>query len=150
MTETGREPCLLCAQEDAEHADVVFRDKQWAAEIVPGYEIPGWIILRARRHAERITGLADAELATLGYRARDLVAAVSDVCRTPVTYLLVFGENYPHFHVLITPRDETVPADRRAGDILRLRLERNDRATARALIPAIRDAYAARAAVNVS
>jgi len=150
MTDTGREPCLLCAQEDADHADVVFRDKEWGAEIVPGYEVPGWIILRARRHAERITGLADAELATFGYRARDLVAAVGDVCRAPVTYLLVFGENYPHFHLLVAPRDDTVPADRRAGDILRLRLERNDQTAARALIPAIRDAYTARAAVNVS
>jgi diadenosine tetraphosphate (Ap4A) HIT family hydrolase len=69
--------CLLCAMEQADEQVVVFRDPLWAAEIVPGYEVPGWFILRARRHAERITGLDPDELSTLGFRARDLVAAVT-------------------------------------------------------------------------
>ncbi|MBL7486839.1 hypothetical protein I6A60_18165 [Frankia sp. AgB1.9] len=134
--------CLLCATEDAEDASVVFRDELWAAEIVPGYEVPGWIILRARRHAERITGLSDEELDSFGRRARDLVAAVSEVMDAPSTYLLVFGENYPHFHVLVAPRGAHVPSDRRAGDILKLRLESADALAARALVPALRAALA--------
>jgi diadenosine tetraphosphate (Ap4A) HIT family hydrolase len=102
MTEAGG--CLLCAMEQADEQAVVFRDPLWAAEVVPGYDVPGWFILRARRHAERITGLDPDELSTLGLRARDLVAAVTEVTGAPATYLMVFGENYPHFHVLVAAR----------------------------------------------
>ncbi len=143
MTEHQRpDDCLLCETEDADESCVVFRDEHWAAEIVTGYEVPGWVILRVRRHAERITGLDDEELGGLAHRARDLTAAVAEVMGAPATYLLVFGENYPHFHVLVAPRGEDVPLDRRAGDILRLRAEWADPVAARQLVPALRNAYA--------
>ena len=134
--------CLLCTMEEADETSVVFRDDLWAAEIVPGYEVPGWFILRVRRHAERLTGLGDDELDAFGYRARDLVSAVTQVTGAPATYLLVFGESYPHFHMLIAARGEQVPADRRTSDILKLRSEQADPAAARRLLPAVRAAYA--------
>ncbi len=143
MTEVLRQDdCLLCATEDADAASVVFRDPLWAAEVVPGYDVPGWVILRVRRHAERITGLSDEELDAFSYRLRDLVAAVSAVMDAPATYMLVFGENYPHFHVLVTPRGPDVPVDRRAGDILKLRGQTAHPTAARRMVPALRDAYA--------
>jgi len=141
--------CLICATEDAPADSVVFRDEHWAAEVVAGYEVPGWIILRARRHAERITALDDDELASLGFRARDLVAAVSEVMDAPATYLMVFGENYPHFHVLVAPRGDDIAPERRGGDILRLRGEAADPVAAHALVPMLRAAYAARAPGSV-
>ncbi|MEV0247422.1 hypothetical protein AB0H76_12590 [Nocardia sp. NPDC050712] len=133
--------CLLCAMERAADASIVFRDELWAGEVVPGMEVPGWIVLRARRHAERITGLSAAELDSLGHRARDLVAAVTEVTGAPATYLLVFGENHAHFHALIAARGEHIPADRRNGDILKLRADHADPAAAAELVPAIRRAY---------
>lgn len=151
MAHNGRpENCLLCTMEDAEPGSVIFRDDLWAAEVVPGYEVPGWFILRARRHAERITGLDDDELASLAFRARDLVGAVREVADAPATYLLVFGENYPHFHLLIAARNAEVPADRRGGDIMKLRLEQADPAAAMALVPAVRAAYQKLAAAQNS
>ena len=140
MTEAGG--CLLCAMERADEQAVVFRDPLWAAEVVPGYDVPGWFILRARRHAERITGLDPDELSTLGLRARDLVAAVTEVTGAPATYLMVFGENYPHFHALIAARGHDVPPELRAGNILKLRADRADLAAAGELVPAVRSAYA--------
>jgi diadenosine tetraphosphate (Ap4A) HIT family hydrolase len=134
--------CLLCTMESADETCVVFRDPLWAAEVVPGYEVPGWFILRARRHAERITGLDDDELASYGRRARDLVAAVADVTGASAIYQLVFGENYPHFHALIAARGDEVPPDLRAGNILKLRSDRADLAAAGKLVPAMRSAYA--------
>jgi len=128
--------------EDADDGVVVFRDDLWAAEVVPGYEVPGWFILRARRHAERITGLNGAELAGFARRARDLVAAVTEVTAAPATYLLVFGENYPHFHVLVAARGEDVPPELRAGNILKLRADHADLASAARLVPGVRAAYA--------
>jgi diadenosine tetraphosphate (Ap4A) HIT family hydrolase len=133
--------CLLCMMESAEDEAVVFRDDLWAAEVVPGYEVPGWIILRARRHAERITGLTAAELAGFARRIRDVIAAVTDVTGARATYLMVFGEAYPHFHALVTPRGDDVPADRRSGSILQLRADHRDLQAAAAMVPAIRAAY---------
>ena len=140
---SDEDSCLICASEAAPAEAVIFRDQHWAAEVVAGYEVPGWVILRSRRHAERITALTDDELASLGFRARDLVAAVSTVMDAPATYLMVFGENYPHFHVLVAARGADVPVERRGGDIMRLRGELADPDAAYALLPAIRAAYAA-------
>jgi diadenosine tetraphosphate (Ap4A) HIT family hydrolase len=138
--------CLLCTMEDAAESSVVFRDPLWAAEVVPGYDVPGWFILRARRHAERITGLDHDELSTFARRARDVVAAVTEVTGAPATYLLVFGENYPHFHALIAARGDDVPPESRAGSILGLRLDRADLGAAQKLVPAVQSAYARQAA----
>jgi diadenosine tetraphosphate (Ap4A) HIT family hydrolase len=149
MTAPGPDSCLLCDIEAGSEADSeagdgsnVFRDELWAADIAPGYEVPGWIFLRVRRHAKRITSLSDAELDAFGHRARDLVAAVSEVMGTPTTYLVAFGENYPHFHALVIPRDDTVEPRQRSGAIFTLRDERLDPAAAIALVPALRGAYA--------
>jgi len=133
--------CLMCRLEENPGDALVFSDPLWAAEIVPGYDVPGWFILRARRHAERITGLDEAELATFGARARNLVAAVTEVTGAPATYLLSFGENYTHFHALIAARGADVPADRRNGDILKLRADHADPAEAALLLPGVRSAY---------
>ncbi|MFC8448126.1 hypothetical protein [Kitasatospora sp. NPDC057223] len=133
--------CFMCGLEQNEDRSVVFRDSLWSGERVPGYDVPGWFVLRVRRHAERITGLDEAELASFGRRARDLVAAVTEVTGAPATYLMVFGENHPHFHVLVTPRGEDVPADRRSGNILRLGAEQADPESAARLVPAVRRAY---------
>ena len=142
MSAAAEGECLICATEDAPEGAVVFRDDLWAAEVVPGYEVPGWVFLRARRHAELLTGLDPSELATLGFRARDLVAAMAEVTGAPAVYLLGFGENYRHFHMLITARGADVPPDRRTCEILKLRGERLDRAVSLSLVPALRSAYA--------
>src|SRR6201986_4676144 len=122
-------------------AAVVFRDELWAAEVAPGYEVPGWFFLRVRRHAERLTGLDDAELSALGHRARDLVAAVTDPPAAPATYLLHFGENYRHFHALVAARGADIPAAQRGGSILGLRPGHVNIAAAIALVPGVRAAY---------
>ncbi len=139
----ARDPagCLLCDMEAATDDRVVFRDERWAAEVISGYDVPGWVVLRVRRHAERLAGLDEHELATFGVRARDVSAAVGEATGAATTYLMVFGENHRHFHALIAARGDDVPEDRRSGDLLKLRLERADPAAAVALIPTMRAAY---------
>ena len=142
MTGTGAAAgCLLCEMEQAAPDAVVFRDELWAAEIAPGYEVPGWYFLRVRRHAELLTGLDDAELGTFGRRAAGLVAAVTAATGAPATYLLHFGENYRHFHALIAARGADIPAGLRGGNILQLLPGHVDTAAAVALAPAVRAAY---------
>ena len=133
--------CLPCELEQAAPGAVVFRDELWAAEVAPGYEVPGWFFLRVRRHAELLTGLDDAELSALGHRAAGLVAAVTEATGAPATYLLHFGENYRHFHALVAARGADIPAAQRGGNILGLRPGHVDLEAATALVPGVRAAY---------
>lgn len=133
--------CLICTMDDADESVVVFRDDLWAAEIVPGYEVPGWFVLRVRRHAERILGLDDEELDTVGRRTRDLVAAVTEVTGAPTVYQMVYSEANPHYHVLVAARGDDVPPESRTGFILGLREARRDPAAAALLVPEVRAAY---------
>ena len=134
--------CLPCAMEDLPAESVVFRDDLWAAEIGPGMEVPGWYLLRTRRHAERVTGLSDAEVDVLGRRVRTLVAAVSEATGAPAVSQMVFGETHRHFHVVIAARADDVAADRRSANILKLLDEGHvDPESARDLVPKVRAAW---------
>lgn len=133
--------CLICSMETVDDACRVFLDQHWAAEVPPGYEVPGWFFLRARRHAERLTGLDDAEVATFGRRAQDLVAAVEEVTGAPAVYLLSFGENYTHFHALVAARGAEIPPAQRGGALLQLVSDSRDLAAAEGLARRVRTAY---------
>jgi diadenosine tetraphosphate (Ap4A) HIT family hydrolase len=133
--------CLPCQGEQVEPAAVVFRDDLWACEILPGYDVPGWLVLRVRRHALRISSLTAEELATYGRRAREVIGAVGEVTGAPATYLLTFGEANPHFHSLIAARGAEVPPEHRLGGLLAQRTAMIDRPAALALVPAIAAAY---------
>jgi len=136
----GRD-CLICSMEETDPAARVFADELWAAEVAPGYEVPGWFFLRARRHAERLTGLDEAETATFGRHAHDLVRAVERVTGAPAVYLLSFGENYRHFHALVAARGEAVPPELRGYGLINLLAENRDVPAARALAGDVRLAY---------
>ena len=133
--------CLICSMEESDPAARVFLDELWAAEVAPGYEVPGWFFLRARRHAEKLTGLDAAETATFGRRAHDLVSAVEQVTGAPAVYLLSFGENYLHFHALVAARGERVPPEVRGWGLLQLLAEGRDGPAAHALAGDVRRAY---------
>jgi diadenosine tetraphosphate (Ap4A) HIT family hydrolase len=135
------EHCLICSTEDADAAAVVFRDDLWACEIVDGFEVPGWFFLRARRHALGWPELSAAELESFGGRTRDIVGAIGEATGARATYLMNFGEAYPHFHCVITARGDDVPPELRSGNILQLRRHHVDREAALALVPAVRAAY---------
>ena len=83
------------------------------------------------------------ELVSFGPRAHDLIAAVGGVTKAPTTYVMILGESFAHFHVLIAAGGLDVAEDRRTGDILKFRLENADSDAALALIPAVRSADAA-------
>ena len=133
--------CLICSMEESSTHSRVFIDEHWAAEVAPGYEVPGWFFLRARRHAVKLTGLNDAEVATFGRRAHDLVSAVEKATGAPAVYLLSFGENYTHFHALVAARGEQIPPAQRGRALLGLLTDGKDPAAAEALVPLVRAAY---------
>lgn len=134
--------CLICSLDQGPDTTRVFRDELWAAEVAPGYEVPGWFFLRARRHTELITGLDDRELQTLGIRARDLTQAVAEVTGAEAVYCMSFGENYRHYHALVTARAASVPAEHRGGRIVGMLPNAVDRAAALKLVHPASVAYA--------
>lgn len=133
--------CLICSMEESRPSARVFLDDLWAAEVAPGYEVPGWFFLRARRHAEKLTGLDDAEVATFGRHAQDLVSAVEEATGAPAVYLLSFGESYEHFHALVAARGEEIPLEQRGGALLQRAGTSRDPAAAAGLVPHVRAAY---------
>jgi diadenosine tetraphosphate (Ap4A) HIT family hydrolase len=138
---TDVEHCLICATEDADESAVIFRDDLWACEVVAGYEVPGWYFLRARRHALGWQELTDEELDSFGRHARDTIEAVGAATGARATYIVNFGESYPHFHCLVMARGDDVPPESRGGFIVGLRKDRLDRPAALALVPTVRAAY---------
>ncbi len=135
--------CLICHLDEAPDEAIVFRDEDWACEIAPGFEVPGWYFLRLRRHALGWAGLEWPELTTFGPVVQDLMGALGQAFGAPACYLMTFGEAYPHFHAVVTVRTEDVPPESRSGNILALRADRVDREAAVAHVPAVRAALAA-------
>lgn len=133
--------CLICSMEDSDRSARIFSDDLWAAEVAPGYEVPGWFFLRARRHAEKLSGLDDAEAATFGSRAHELVTAVERATGAPAVYLLSFGETYRHFHALVTARGEDVPPQQRGAAVTGLLAQHRDRPAALLVADRVRSAY---------
>ena len=135
--------CLICHLDEAPDEMVVFRDEDWACEIAPGFEVPGWYFLRLRRHALGWAELQRPELTAFGPVVQDLMGALDQAFGAPACYLMTFGEAYPHFHAVVTVRTEDIPPESRSGNILALLATRLDRDAALARVPAVREALAA-------
>ena len=135
--------CLICHLEAAPDEAVVFRDADWACEVAPGFEVPGWYFLRLRRHALGWAELTRPELAGFGPLVAELMSALEQAFDAPARYLMTFGEAYPHFHAVVTVRTDDIPPASRSGNILALRGDRLDRDAAVALVPGVRTALAA-------
>ncbi len=136
----GVSDCLPCDLEGADAAAVAYRDDTWSCEVADGYDVPGWFILRLRRHAEGWSGPTPAELADFGPLSQRIAAAIQDVTGAPTVYFMSFGENYPHFHFLVIARDAELAPERRGAGILTLRTEHSDRDASLAVASRVRDA----------
>ncbi|MTD54320.1 DUF2746 domain-containing protein [Amycolatopsis pithecellobii] len=138
--------CVPCSLERADPSLVIFRDDLWACEIFPGFEVPGWFVVRARRHVLHMRDLDEREATTYGARLRDLTAAVSGALDVKTVYIVSFGERHPHFHSLVIGRGDDLPERHRSADILALRESLVDLAAAKAVAPAVAAAYSSRTA----
>jgi len=135
--------CLPCDLEEVAAAEIIFRDDVWSCEVADGYDVPGWYILRLRRHAEGWSGPTPEELATFGLVSQQLTAAIQAATGAPTVYFMSFGENYPHFHFLVIARDSELPAESRGAAILARRAENRDMAESLRVGEKVRSAFAA-------
>ena len=135
--------CLPCDLEDADVASVVFRDDTWSCEVAEGYDVPGWFILRLRRHAEGWSGPTVTELADFGPLSQRVAAAIQEATGAPTVYFMSFGENYPHFHFLVTARNADLAAEQRGAGILALRADHRNLDASLTVASRVRDAMPA-------
>ncbi|GAA1942569.1 hypothetical protein [Microbacterium deminutum] len=132
--------CLPCDLEQADAAAIVYRDDTWSCDVAAGYDVPGWYILRLRRHAEGWAGLSAAEAAGFGGVSQQVAAAIRDATGSPTVYFMSFGENYPHFHFLVTARPSDLAPEHRGAGILGLREAGRDLPASLAIAADVRDA----------
>jgi diadenosine tetraphosphate (Ap4A) HIT family hydrolase len=97
---------------------VLWQDDRWRLCQWEGYEVPGWLFLELRRHAEGLWSLNRQEREELG----DLLWRTSLALRKwegcEKVYAVAFGENVPHFHVLLVARTEETPPSHRGGTLV--------------------------------
>jgi diadenosine tetraphosphate (Ap4A) HIT family hydrolase len=134
--------CLPCDLEAAESSAIIYRDQSWSCEIAVGYDVPGWFILRLRRHAEGWSGPTAEELAEFGPVSQRIAAAIETATGATGVYFMSFGENYPHFHFLVIARDAELPPESRGAAILGLRAECRDLEASLAVGSRVRDVLA--------
>jgi diadenosine tetraphosphate (Ap4A) HIT family hydrolase len=113
--------CLPCDLEVAAAPSIVFRDDTWSCDVAEGYDVPGWYILRLRRHAEGWSALSPDEAAGFGAVSQQVAAAIREATGAPTVYFMSFGENYPHFHFLVIARPQGLAPEHRGAGILALR-----------------------------
>jgi diadenosine tetraphosphate (Ap4A) HIT family hydrolase len=135
--------CLPCDLEAADPAAIIYRDANWSCEIADGYDVPGWYILRLRRHAEGWSEPTAEELADFGPISQRVANAIQSATGATGVYFMSFGENYPHFHFLVIARDANLPPESRGAAILGRRATDRNAETALALGARVRDSLAA-------
>jgi len=140
------ERCGLCAYLDSSPlAGWVYEDDLWKAGIYPTNEVPGWIALVLRRHAEATSELREDEARSLGPALARLSGAIEQATGAERVYLQVYGETFRHWHVLLSARGAEIPLEHRHAAFHPHMAEYVDVPAAAAAGRRIADALAARA-----
>ena len=106
--------CAICEWLEGEPpGGWVVETEHWRAGVFPGFDVPGWLFLGMRRHAEGPMAMDGDEAATYGPTVARLTGAVQEATGAPRVYVIAYGELYPHWHCLVSPRGEDVPPDQR-------------------------------------
>jgi diadenosine tetraphosphate (Ap4A) HIT family hydrolase len=109
----------------------VYQDDRWVLGVLSGLEVPGWLVLALRRHAVEATGMDDEEAKAFGPLVAYLTEAMRTATKAERIYLLSYGENAAHWHVLLSPRGADIPPEHRHAEFWRHRSEYIDPTAAR-------------------
>ena len=140
------ETCPLCARElshDEPPGGWVLRTGLWSAGVMEGFEVPGWLFLQLRRHAEGPMAMASDEAAEMGGLLVDLTGAIQAVTGAEKVYVVAWGEAFPHFHLLLHPRMPAAPPEHKGPALFAARDELRDVATSTAIAAQLRAALSA-------
>ena len=96
--------CRLSSGEEEPPGGWVYRDERWFACVLPGYEVPGWLAVGLRQHAEGLDQLDPSEAGAFGVVVQRVAHAIRQVTPAERLYLVGFGEEYPHVHFMLAAR----------------------------------------------
>ena len=110
--------CKVCElEEHPPEGGWWWQDEHWSVGPHLTTQAPGWTVAYLRRHAPGLTDMTQAELESMGpalARAAGAIEAETDAERV---YLVLFGENIPHVHVVLIPRGADVPPEHRSSKL---------------------------------
>lgn len=111
--------CELVTRRDGGTAplwDSIFRTRYWDVVHHFDTELPGWLVLVARRHIATVAELSEAEASEMGILIRKISLALKQVTDCQKTYVMQFADHpqHPHVHIHIAPRMKDQP-DARGG-----------------------------------
>jgi diadenosine tetraphosphate (Ap4A) HIT family hydrolase len=114
-TDNHRHVCetLRAAQDET----LIHRDELWTATL--SGDVPGWVMLIANRHSDDwLWGLTPEESTSLGPMLVRLSSVTRQVTNAERIYLMSFGENTQHFHLLLLSRFADTSMDARGIALL--------------------------------
>lgn len=126
-------------------APPVFADDFWHVGVLPGLEVPGWLVLALRRHAEQAVSMTDDESASFGPLVAETTAILKEVAGAERVYVYAFGDDAAaHWHVLLAARPPEIPQEHRRGLFIQNAALYRDEQKAQELAEASRRAFAQR------
>ena len=106
--------CLACdvlAGKVTPPGGVIYDDQYWRVDhSTSPVMLPGFLILKPRRHVEHIALLTAEEMAAFGPLLRNTCRALAHVLHPAKVYATSFGEAVSHVHFYILPRMPDMPA----------------------------------------
>jgi diadenosine tetraphosphate (Ap4A) HIT family hydrolase len=109
--------CAICNLVSGAAGTPVFSDDHWVLGMLEGLEAPGWLVLAQRRHGIGAVGMTDAEAISLGPVLKLATTAIEEVTGAERVYVVAYGENSPHWHLLLIPRGSDHPIEQRQAAI---------------------------------
>lgn len=104
------ENCLTCQFNKGitTPGGIVFQTKHWLCDHSFDTPLPGFLILKTRRHVESFAYLTQEEACEFGIVLFKLTKALKQVLHPEKIYILKFGEVVKHLHFWLIPRTTEV------------------------------------------
>jgi diadenosine tetraphosphate (Ap4A) HIT family hydrolase len=107
--------CLACdvlAGKVTPPGGVIYDDQYWRVDhSTSPVVLPGFLIIKPRRHVEHIALLTVEEMAAFGPLLRNTCRALAHVLHPAKIYATSFGESVAHVHWYVLPRMPDMPAN---------------------------------------
>jgi len=119
MPDLQADICTICGTPYyALNPEPVYQDERWIAHGM--MNIPGWVTVSTRRHAEGLFGLSDEEASSMGRVANLIAQAQQEICSAERVYVIGHGEapGALHWHFVLIPRSPEIPPAARAVAIM--------------------------------
>ncbi|PZC42900.1 MAG: Diadenosine tetraphosphate (Ap4A) hydrolase [Chloroflexi bacterium] len=111
MSHSNSDPdCQIC-EANASGSSLFENDLWVVGPMSLGVAVPGWMVMRSRRHVGGPAHFNDAEAANFGPALRHLERTLEEVTGALRIYTAAWGESVAHFHAHLIPRYESMPVD---------------------------------------